>query len=572
MKLAMDSHHRFDIVAVIGFLFCIIIATLLSTSVLSLDGSATATLAILLAMLVIVPLVARLADLPFRIGNRSWWYRTASLWSLPSALAAVISLSLPHGSVAALLAIPWFAVTGLLAIFGLQRAFPNTHRPAEVALSVALLYLPVAGFALVAHRAGVTFGFSTTTMLLTVVHFHYAGCALPAFVGLLTREISGSRTYNALLAIVLVGPGIIGLGIAFSPLVELIAASVFGVVVAGVAVYTLVFVSPGKSVGYAFVSIAAVAITLSMGVVIAYLGSGLTSVTLVTFETMLRGHGWLNAVGFALIGLVGWRVVNPSTEAPPLGMPISRITSNGRVGSDYLDRNNLVTDGHATGMVDGFSVFDSPSFASSQVAPDVRAFYEHTAQYDLCIESTWERGFRLGARVFARLSRWIEQMNFPIDDRDPENLSSKIVPINDRADGRKNVRAWVRTYDETGAAIYVALYATHRLEDQPYMNIAFPFPYSNLTSVLAVNPLNVTDPDGVVLSTKMSGDAGIYLRTPIGPLRIPMDETIRVWAAGMEDAFPTGFEDDGSDLFARHEVTLFGRRFLRLDYRILSIE
>lgn len=65
-------------------------------------------------------------------------------------------------------------------------------------------------------------------------------------------------------------------------------------------------------------------------------------------------------------------------------------------------------------------------------------------------------------------------MNFPVDNRDPENLSSEIVPIDDRADGRKNVRAWVRTYNGTGAAIYVALYATHCLDDQPYMNIAFP--------------------------------------------------------------------------------------------------
>ncbi|WP_224271063.1 YndJ family protein [Haloprofundus salinisoli] len=557
---------------VAGFLCWAIASALVTISALSLDGPATATLAISLAVFVVVPLVARLADLPFRTGRRSRWYRAASFCSLPSALAAVASLSLPAGSIAALLAVPWFVVTSLLAVFGLQRGFPNTHRPAELAVSVALLYLPVAGLALVAHRADVTFGFGATTMLLTVVHYHYAGCALPAFVGLLGRESGESRTYHVLLAIVLVGPGIIGLGIAFSPMIELVAAGVFGIVVAGVAVYTLVLVSSRDGIGYVFVSVAAVTITISMGVVVAYLATRLTLITLVTFDTMLRGHGWLNAVGFALVGLVGWRVLNPPTEAPLLGMPISQIISNGRVGADYLDRYDLVANGNTTGMVDGFTAFNSSTFESSQIEASVRAFYERTANYDLRIEPTWERGFRLGARLYARLSRRIEQMNFPIDDRDSDKLSSRIIPIGDRADGRENVRAWVRTYDETGAAIYVALYATHRFDDQPYMNIAFPLPYSNLTSVLTVEPLGVADSDGVVLSTKGGGDAGIYVRTPVGPLRIPMNETIRVWVSGMGDAFPEGFDDDGSDLFARHEVTLFGRRFLRLDYRIVEVQ
>lgn len=564
----MEGHRRFDVVAAIGLLCWVAVSTLVATSLISLDGPATATLAILLAVFVIVPLVARLSDLPFRTGSRSPWYRAASLCSLPSALAVLVSLLLSAGFVATLLAVPWFVVTGLLAMYGLRRGFPNAHRPDELAISVALLYLPVAGFALVAHRAGVTFGFGATTMLLTVVHFHYAGCALPAFVGLLGRESGVSRTYRGLLAIVLVGPGMIGVGIAFSPLIELTSAATFGVVVAGIAIYTLASVSPRNGLGYVFVSVAAIAIVSSMGVIVAYLGSRFLSSTLVTFETVLRGHGLLNAVGFALFGLVGWRVLNPPIEAPPLGMPISRITSNGRVGADYLERYDLVDDGNATGMVDSFSAFDGPSIEPSGIDTVVRAFYERTAHFDLHIEPTWRPGFRLVAGLYARLGRRVEQMNFPVDSRDPERLSSRIVPVHDGSDGRENVRAWIRTYDETGDAIYVALYANHELDDQTYMNIAFPLPLSNLTSVLRVEPLGVGNPDGVRLSTKGDGDAGIYVRTPIGPLRIPMNETIRVWASGMGEAFPDGFDDDGSDLFARHEMSIFGRRFLQLDYRI----
>ena len=564
----MDAHRRFDVVAGIGLPCWVVVAALVATDTIQFDGPATATLAVGLAALVVVPLVARLADLPFRTGTRSRWYRVASLCILPSALTALAALALPIGMVAALLAVPWLIVTGLLAAFGLQRGLPNAGRPAELAVSVALLYLPVAGVALVAHRAGATFGFGATTMLLTVVHFHYAGCALPAFVGLLARESAGERPHDAAVATVLAGPGIIGLGIAFSPVAELIAAGTFALVVAVIAVSTLALVTRRRGPGYALVGLAAASVTLSMGVVVAYLAGRSASAPFVAFGTMLVGHGWLNAVGFALAGLVGWRLVDPPTAAPPLGLPTSRLVSTGRVGVDYLDRSGLVADGDATGMVDGFDAFDGDAFESGRIDPDVRAFYERTAEYDLRIEPTWERGFRLGARSYARLGRRLEQLNFPVVAGDPETLSSRIVPVTDGADGRENVRAWVRTYDETGTAIYVAVYATHRLDDRPYMNIAFPLPYSNLTSVLTVERLGAADPDGVVLSTDGGGDAGIYVRTPIGPLRIPMDESIRVWSADMEDAFPPGFDRDGSDLFARHEVTLLGRRFLRLDYRI----
>lgn len=568
----MEPPRAYDATATLGFGCWLVLAALVGTGVLSLDGPATATLGFALAVLVVVPLVGRLADLPFRTGRRSRWYRAAGWSLLPAALAAVVALSLPTGSVAVLLAIPWLAATGVMAVFALQRGFPTSSRPPELALSVALVYLPVTGVALLAHRAGVTFGFGPTTMLLTAVHFSYAGCALPAFVGLLGREFGESRPYYALLVPVLAGPGIIGLGIAFSPLVELAAAGLFAVVVAALAVYTILVIGSPRRLGDGLVGIAALSVAVSMGAVVAYLASRSTAATLVDFETMLMGHGWLNAAGFGLLGLVGWRLLDPEPVTPRLGMPISQITARWRVGADFLDRNDLVADGDATGMVDAFAAFDGPTCESTRIDPAVRSFYERTAEYDLRIDQRWERGFRLPARVYAGLCRRVEQMNFPVEEGDASRLSSRTVSVNDDADGREDVRAWVRTYDDTGEAIYVALYATHRSNGRPYMNIAFPLPLTNLTSVLAVDPLGVAEPDGVVLSTRADAEAGIYVRTPLGPLRLPMDETIRVWSAATDDAPPAGLDSDGADLYARHEMFLFGRRFLQLDYRIDALE
>lgn len=567
----MEPDGVLDAAAAAGAVGWAVVGGLLAVDALPLVGPSTAALAVVLAVGVVVPLVARLADLPFRDGSRSRWYRGVAVLVPPAAAAAVVSLALPAGTVAAALAVPWLVTTVLLAVYGVQRGLPNTLRPPELAVSVGPCYLPVAGVALLAHRLDATAGFTATTTLLTVVHFHYAGCALPVFAGLVGREAGGGRGYRTLLVPVLVGPGVVGLGIVLSPALESLAAGGFAVAVAGIALYTLAVVPVRDGAGRALVGLAAASVAVSMGFVVAYLASRSTGVPLVTFGGMLAGHGWLNALGFALAGLLGWRLVDPSASAPPLGMPISRLTSRGRVGSDYLDRHGLRTDGDATGMVDRFSAFEGPGCEAAAVHPEVSRFYERTADYALHVEPSWSPGFRLGARLYAWFGRRIEQMNFPVHGHPPEPLSSRIVTVEDAADGREGVRSWVRTYDDTGAAIYVALYATHRLDGRPYMNIAFPLPWTNLTSVLSVERLGTGEPDGVELSTATAGDAGIYLRTALGPLRIPMDETIRVSTSSADVGVDVEPEGDDANLYARHEVRLFGRRFLELDYRMTRL-
>ena len=44
------------------------------------------------------------------------------------------------------------------------------------------------------------------------------------------------------------------------------------------------------------------------------------------------------------------------------------------------------------------------------------------------------------------------------------------MPLDDRKDGRSNVRAWVRTYIGSGNAVYVAAYANHSDGKKTYMN------------------------------------------------------------------------------------------------------
>jgi hypothetical protein len=117
----------------------------------------------------------------------------------------------------------------------------------------------------------------------------------------------------------------------------------------------------------------------------------------------------------------------------------------------------------------------------------------------------------------------------------------------------------VRTYaDGAREAIYIAAYSSHARDGHRAMNIAFPLPWSNMTSILR---MDLRDDGGVSLTTlprdeARDGDQGVYLVVSGRGLRLPLDETIDVWANA-----------DGS-LGAIHDMWIFGIRYLRLDYQL----
>src|SRR4030095_7036112 len=109
-----------------------------------------------------------------------------------SAAAAALSLILETGLTAALLAVLTLALHLLVALFGLSRLLPRGLLPIEeLSIDAGLLYLPVAGFWFVVYRLGIQpVGFGETIILLTVVHFHFAGFATPIIAGMTGRLLS----------------------------------------------------------------------------------------------------------------------------------------------------------------------------------------------------------------------------------------------------------------------------------------------------------------------------------------------------------------------------------------------
>ncbi len=248
-------------------------------------------------------------------------------------------------------------------------------------------------------------------------------------------------------------------------------------------------------------------------------------------------------------------------------VPLSPLVARTRVGSDYLQRYGVTTGVNLSGEMDDMEEFARPDFDPDDVHPEVRRFYEHTADYDIAYRVRWHRGFRVGAALAARLTGRIEQLNLPGPwQSSGGTLTSELVAIDPEDDPRDRARAWIRT-DDSGTAVFVAIYASHVRDGIRYVNIAVPLPWSNLSTVLHVRTLDTSNGNerangqrsesrnaGIELTTETeTGDEGLYLRTPFGGVPLPMNQRFRV-------------SPDGDGIHAEHEMWVFGRQFLTIEY------
>jgi hypothetical protein len=301
----------------------------------------------------------------------------------------------------------------------------------------------------------------------------------------------------------------------------------------------------------------------------------------------------LDAIFLPLLGLLlfGWITVPVGGAAGALliylqravtrwthrrDIPFSKLVGHGYIGPDFFQRINAVQDvsDPPQGLVDDFSEFRSMHFQPEAIHPAIRTFYEQTEQFSLSVHAQWKYGFRFAAHIYQFFSSRIGQLNFPLRvSSDQDFLESHILPINHTIDGRTGVRAWIRTYKETEEAMYVAAYANQAIEKLKFLNIAFPVPGGNITCILR---LEMTSAGNVLLTTYPLPSTmkyeGVYFVNSFRPIRLPAQETIRVWAVGTP-GIPADLASwsGTATLLARHDVWLFGIKLLTLDYRIFAL-
>jgi hypothetical protein len=273
--------------------------------------------ALALAPLVLVPLGVGAAATPQFEGVAGRLTDAAVLLQPVGATLLVVSLLSPDGWPAAALAAPWLGVTALLGLSALSRTIERGSWPlSETLVDAGLAYTNVGAVALLLYHLDVTLWFSPVIVLLTAVHFHYAGFVLPLTTGLAGRcgSVESSRVFRALGAVVLVGPAIIALGISFSPTVELLGVGSFTVAVGALALYVVAVVAPTRPRAQGItLSVSALTLPVSMLLALGFVVGSVLGVNPLglTITRMVRLHGSLNAFGFALLALLGWRLAVP---------------------------------------------------------------------------------------------------------------------------------------------------------------------------------------------------------------------------------------------------------------------
>jgi hypothetical protein len=194
-------------------------------------------------------------------------------------------------------------------------AFARTSLFVRVVVSVAYLDLAVGGAWLVASRWGLRpMGIQEPIGLLTAVHFHFAGfaTAMIAAATLQFAERRGeARWLRWLVSFVIAMPYLVAAGFVISPAVKMVAAVIFSISVAGLAVFVRGCGRKAED-AHARVLLQVAAGCVFAGMVLAgmYAVADFLGSDVLTIPQMARTHGVLNAVGFCMSGLLGWVVEN----------------------------------------------------------------------------------------------------------------------------------------------------------------------------------------------------------------------------------------------------------------------
>lgn len=272
---------------------------------------------LLLAVLVLVPLGLSVVTRN-RAEQSSLAFRLAAYAQPFGAVAVVVAFLLQQGVVAALLASAWLVVAGLIAFHGLTRLVERQMRTAsELVISAGFVFISVGGGWLVMSRLGAQpLGFGDTIVLLTAVHFHYAGFAAPILAGLAGRVLTTEALHvNRMFLLVgvgvIAGTPLVAAGITLSPALGLAGTVVIslGLFLLGVIVIGWVVPKLKQRSVQALLIISSLSPFVSMTLAAVYAYSIVARKLIIDIPQMAQLHGLINAFGFTLCGLLAWSIL-----------------------------------------------------------------------------------------------------------------------------------------------------------------------------------------------------------------------------------------------------------------------
>jgi hypothetical protein len=201
----------------------------------------------------------------------------------------------------------------MVAIGGVRRAKQSTGgNLSSASLLAAHLFLPVGAVWLLLSRLGVgPRSFSALTVLLAALHFHYSGFTLQILIAATGRQLQAAssriRAVHGCAAIgAIVGIPLIAAGNALSsPALKLagVASIVLGSL-ALAATSTAVAFESRSPITRGLLLVSAASIAAGMVIAGVYGVGELTGSGWIGISRMVKVHGLVNALGFALCGLI----------------------------------------------------------------------------------------------------------------------------------------------------------------------------------------------------------------------------------------------------------------------------
>lgn len=272
----------------------------------------------LLAPWVVVPLV--LGFVPATQSNS--FFRACRLTvrfaMLPGAALTTVSFFLKEGRAAGVFVSLWLLVAAALALDALDRLVRTRLRSfQEFCFAFGEAYALVGALWLLASRIGLQpVGFHEPIVLLTAVHFHYAGLMAAILAGLASSSKNTPLSLRIALFCAVVGPGLLGLAFLAGPKLKLVAVGLVVIGEFGIAIGTFrIGWSAPKSIGRHLLMAGSVCVIFGMVLAGVWAVGEYPLHAFVNLEQMARYHGLLNSVGFGLCSLVGWTLMRREQPA-----------------------------------------------------------------------------------------------------------------------------------------------------------------------------------------------------------------------------------------------------------------
>jgi hypothetical protein len=156
---------------------------------------------------------------------------------------------------------------------------------------------------------------------LAAVHFSYAGFTAGMLATVTARRVATSRPAPAavMVTLVLAGPPVVAVGFRFAPPLQVVGAILLTLGLSMLSWLTVRIVVPaaGDRLAATMLGASSVAVVVPMLLAVWWAIGMTAALPAPSVAIMARSHGLANAVGFAFLGVLGWRRLQRKEPGEP---------------------------------------------------------------------------------------------------------------------------------------------------------------------------------------------------------------------------------------------------------------